>query len=288
MKLSTSLVAVKKITSSKSCSEFDSERIEKLAQEILKAEGIISPLILNRTSLESYEVVDGHFEYYAAVKAREIDPRKGEMISAYIIDSENSAISSAIKEQIELLRASATDDLPQVDETAESVDRNLTAEILRSVVTKISNFETKISTFENLLIEKVNKIEQTTNNAKPSSEIFSVDAVINKLEDKLATVIGQSIEKYFLANNLLKLPSKPCKTLLYEKEKGKIVLQGFNTFDASQLKQKLSECGVRTAKSLSQKIYQVRLLEPYNSIEDVITKINGLTENTMQKIIDVW
>jgi uncharacterized coiled-coil protein SlyX len=30
-------------------------------------------------------VIDGHFEYYAAVRAREKDPRKGEMVNAFVI-----------------------------------------------------------------------------------------------------------------------------------------------------------------------------------------------------------
>ena len=80
MKLSTSLVGVKKINSKVPRSEFSEDELNLTAELILKAEGIINPPVIRRTSLESYEVVNGHFEYYAAVKAREINPRKGEMI----------------------------------------------------------------------------------------------------------------------------------------------------------------------------------------------------------------
>jgi hypothetical protein len=108
MRLFTSLVAVKKITSLRSRSDFDGESLEKLAQQILKAEGIINPIVVSRTSLESYEVMDGDFEYYAGVRAREIDPRKAEMISVFIIEPENDAVNSAIEKQIELLRQSSS------------------------------------------------------------------------------------------------------------------------------------------------------------------------------------
>lgn len=101
MKLSTSLVAVKKINSSVPRSNFSDEELERAAQLILETEGIINPIVLRRTSLESYDVLDGDFEYYAAARAREIDPRKGEMIGAFIVEGENEEI---IKEQIKLLR----------------------------------------------------------------------------------------------------------------------------------------------------------------------------------------
>jgi hypothetical protein len=103
MKLSTSLVAVKKVISFANRADYEVERIEELALQILKAEGIISPLILRRKSLDAYEVVENDFGYYAAVRAREIDPRKGELISAIIIDSDNPTISESIVKQIELL-----------------------------------------------------------------------------------------------------------------------------------------------------------------------------------------
>jgi hypothetical protein len=101
MKLSTSLVAVKKINSNVPRSEFLEDELNRTAELILKAEGIINPPVIRRTSLESYEVVNGHFEYYAAVKAREIDPRKGEMIGAFIIESENEEV---LMDQVKVLR----------------------------------------------------------------------------------------------------------------------------------------------------------------------------------------
>ncbi len=101
MKLPTKLVAVKKISSNVPRDQFSSENIDKVAQLILEVEGTINPIILRRTSLESYEVVSGHFEYYAAVKAREISLLKGEMIQAIILEPENQEV---LLEQVSLLR----------------------------------------------------------------------------------------------------------------------------------------------------------------------------------------
>ncbi|TVQ49037.1 MAG: hypothetical protein EA365_00755 [Gloeocapsa sp. DLM2.Bin57] len=100
-KLSTLLVAVRKISSPIPRSQFPEDKIEAIAQLILAVEGLINPLVLRRTSLESFEVISGHLEYYAAVRAREIDLRKGEMINAYVLEGENEEI---LEQQVELLR----------------------------------------------------------------------------------------------------------------------------------------------------------------------------------------
>ncbi|MFW6295662.1 MAG: hypothetical protein ACOC04_00565 [Halothece sp.] len=103
MKLSTSLVAVRRITSSVPRSHFSETDLEKAAKLILEAEGIINPIVLRRVDIQSYEVVQGDFEYYAAVKAREMNPRKGEMIGSFILEPDNE---KAILEQVNLLRKS--------------------------------------------------------------------------------------------------------------------------------------------------------------------------------------
>ncbi len=121
MKLSTSLVAVKKIGSSTSRTDFSEEQLEEVAKLILKAEGVINPIILSRTSLESYEVIDGHFEYYAAVKARELDPRKGEMIGAFILEEEKE---EAIREQIKAIRESKVSGVALLNNTESAVSKN--------------------------------------------------------------------------------------------------------------------------------------------------------------------
>ncbi|NER00572.1 MAG: hypothetical protein F6K30_28395 [Cyanothece sp. SIO2G6] len=105
MKLPTKLVAVKKINSDVARSQFPAEDIEQAAQLIIAVEGVINPIILKRTSLEAYEVVEGHLEYYAAVRAREINPLKGEMIQAIILEPDNE---KAILAQVDCLRSRST------------------------------------------------------------------------------------------------------------------------------------------------------------------------------------
>ena len=101
MLLSPEFVLVKEITSNVPRSEFSELDLEEAAQLILKAEGTIKPLVVRTIGWESYEVVDGHFEYYAAVRAKEINPRDGERIGAFIIEGDKAKV---LEEQVEMLR----------------------------------------------------------------------------------------------------------------------------------------------------------------------------------------
>lgn len=82
------LIETKSIHSTEPASKFNSSEIDKLARLILDANGLLRPLILKQTGIESYEVISGHLEYHAAVRAKEKDARKGEMVTALVIESE--------------------------------------------------------------------------------------------------------------------------------------------------------------------------------------------------------
>lgn len=105
MKLSASLIPVKGITSKVPRSTFPEDAIEQSANAILEAEGLINPIVVRQVSLKEFEVVSGHFEYYAAVRAREIDLARGEMIDAIVLTvTTQPETESALMRQIELLR----------------------------------------------------------------------------------------------------------------------------------------------------------------------------------------
>ncbi|MBE9038770.1 ParB/Srx family N-terminal domain-containing protein [aff. Roholtiella sp. LEGE 12411] len=82
-----SMVDVKNITSTVARSNFAEADLENLADLIIETGGIVKPLVVKMTGVENYTVVDGHFEYYAAVRAREKNSRKGEMVNAFVVSS---------------------------------------------------------------------------------------------------------------------------------------------------------------------------------------------------------
>ena len=80
-----SLVDVKSIRSDVPRSNFDETDLESLADMILESGGIIRPLVVKAIEAETFTVVDGHLEYYAAVRAKEKNPRQAEMVNAFVI-----------------------------------------------------------------------------------------------------------------------------------------------------------------------------------------------------------
>jgi hypothetical protein len=95
------LVDVKSISSDIPRSNFNEDDLEKLADIILESEGIIKPLVLKQIGVEEYSVVDGHFEYYVAVRAREKNSRKGEMVNSFIISPK---VEDLVLKQIKFLK----------------------------------------------------------------------------------------------------------------------------------------------------------------------------------------
>lgn len=117
MLLNTEFVLVKEIKSNVPSSNFKESDIQELAELILEAEGVISPIIIKPTGIDTYEVIDGHFQYHAAVRAKEIDGRKGERITAIVMEGPKA---KAIEKQVALLNKTETAQ-EQPQETAQKV-----------------------------------------------------------------------------------------------------------------------------------------------------------------------
>lgn len=287
MRLSTALVAIKKITSTTLDTNFDEEQLKKLAQQILKAEGLISPLILRRNDLQSYEVIDGHFEYYAAVKARELDPRKGEMISAYIIEAENPIISSAILEQIELLRQSRSIALPSPEKSSKTIisqqipEINQTSKDIKSLADKIDNIENSLSNQS----EQIKNIEKLVSSSPNLISDISNHNYIKKLEDHLIEI-----------KQLINSSKKPQANITLQPQleasikSQDLILNDFNTLNIDELSTKILNAGFIKSKAMAfaKDIYNGRQSQPYTLTSDVIAKVKGLGTVSMQRMIASW
>lgn len=194
MKLSASLVAVKKIISKVPRSSFADDELEQAAHLILAAEGVINPIIVYRKGLNSYEVFEGDFEYYAASKAREIDPRKAEMIGAFIIEPDKE---EAIIGQVKLLRQYQTTVLGKTN--FDSEDKTFCFKDIESRLTQTeSRLEHRIKNLEDELKEV--KSSMQVNKCQPL-DIFnnmSLPELADKLKksgltDKAAHKIAESV-----------------------------------------------------------------------------------------------
>lgn len=98
-KLMPAIVAVKRIYSDISASNFDRAELEIAADTILMLGGFINPPVVRRDGT-NYQVVAGHFQYHAAALAQRLNPIAGENIPALIVEPENEA---AMLAQIQMM-----------------------------------------------------------------------------------------------------------------------------------------------------------------------------------------
>lgn len=167
------MVDVASVTSSIPRSNFQEADLDILADKILESGGILKPLVLKKTGFEKYEVVDGHFEYHAAVRAREKNPSDAEMVNALIISSE--------KEKAVLNQAAVLKDVNQPDQLSKT-----TEETIKTESSRLANLELRL---EKQLNELKSEITQ---------ERYRIENKFKELENR----IPQRLEPLNLLNSL--------------------------------------------------------------------------------------
>jgi ParB-like chromosome segregation protein Spo0J len=123
-------IDVANISSDLPRSSFSETEIERLADSILASDGLLRPLILKESSVEKYTVMEGHREYYAAVRAKEKDVKKAEMVNAFVI---NAQMQRSTIDQLNLLK-DRSDVHPSEIPT---IDRHTLAELLSSSIEQL-------------------------------------------------------------------------------------------------------------------------------------------------------
>lgn len=287
-KLLVSLVLVKKITSKVSRANFADRDLEKVAQLILELGGLINPIILRRNGMDAYEIVDGDFEYYAAAKAREINPMKGETIGAFILEPENEEL---LLEQVQALRkCTITEDLVEIPETG-FLSENTSSQPADSIKNPVSFVEVPKS-YDNETPQSSSSLEQRLTNieAQFASQINELKAEYTR--DK--QVLAQSLQEIENRINQLKSESPPDKQVVVETipevenvtSESMSLLSALNTLDKIQLLANFKDAGLKPP--VIQIILKERGVRQFTSFANVVERVKGLTDKTMIKIIDKW
>jgi hypothetical protein len=193
-------VDLKEIKSDVSRSTFSEQDIEQLADSILKNDSLLRPLILKQTGIENFVVLDGHLEFYSAVRAREKNPRQAEMVNSFVISPKDE---STVNEQINFLRKS---DKPIINPLPKSEN-----------VDGISNW---ITSFENRLSEMREVIFQ--NNQTNESRFKQLETIIQKPKENLLDMIN-TLKKEDLIQQLSRygLPKKKVEAIYDAREQKK-------------------------------------------------------------------
>ncbi|MEG4864722.1 MULTISPECIES: ParB/Srx family N-terminal domain-containing protein [unclassified Microcoleus] len=285
-KLFPSLVAVKKIVSAVPSSNFAEPDLEKLARLILDLGGLINPIIVRRTGMDSYEIVDGNFEYYAAARAKEIEPLKGETIGAFILEPENEELLLA---QLEILRSGAVSE--SRGESATPEELSITESVGENPVSEPpSSFEQRLINIEARLENEINELK--AEHAREKQVLAErIQEVENLFSQQLPVLIeaglDRRIERLKLESEVAKPPAVEPESVTPSLSGAMPLLEALNNQDKAQLKASLEATTFLKAPVI-QLILKERDVRPFLSFANVVERIKGLTDKTMIKIIDCW
>ena len=179
---------IKEIKASVPRANFTEAKIEQAADLILASGGVVRPLVVKQTDIDSYELIDGALEYFAAVRAREKDPRRGELVNAFIVSPKQDA---TIREQLAVLNNdSRPDPVPPPSVGGTSIDA-LSAFITNFVVSseaRINETRELATQTERKLASEVKRLEQQIDIRKGPKDLLDLinTAELDDLRAKLA------------------------------------------------------------------------------------------------------
>lgn len=166
------LVDVKGISSKYARSEFQENELEEIAQSILEAGGLLKPLVLKQIGPEKYEVIAGDLEYYAAIRAKEINSRAGEMVSAFIVppSQQEAAIQQIQKLEQQNQTVPNIPAPPQSTSVSDQRINNLEARLDQAILDlkqsqnqEIKKLETELNALKNQIPQKINPLDAFNN-----------------------------------------------------------------------------------------------------------------------------
>lgn len=292
MSLLTSSIDLDTITPPE-LSQFQPSQIEQLANLFLQAGDTVRPILLRKISPISFQILEGNFEYYAAMKAQEIDDQFT-AIRAYVVPPN---LESTILSQYQFLRSLSVPatvesitlppipqfDLAQIEQAiAIRLEQKLTATIERTIEKRIS------SGFQAI----IDQMTQQLNSQLLDFKQLLTSTTIQTIESTIPPIAPEPVAK---KPSKTTKPAKTERTPTSKKQnlddhdpKRSQVLNDLNTMNFADLERKLAQS---KSGKFARPIDEQRLKrsgQKFASIEDVIIDVPKLAEKTMQKIIDAW
>lgn len=193
-------IEIDSIESSKSISDFDSQDLDSLSNEILTSEGLIRPIVLKQKkgSFEQFEIVDGDLEYHAVVIASEKNPNIAE-VNAVVISESDAEYAVQQRQLLRELDKKESGDNLTLESSTEKGRVFKSAPIDRGVVLKYENLQQLLGQNEQLKqiskqIAEIKKVEPLDlfNNAD-KVQLFSI--LRNNYGEKEANKRVEAIEE---------------------------------------------------------------------------------------------
>ncbi|MCK5524178.1 MAG: hypothetical protein KAI83_13690 [Thiomargarita sp.] len=274
-----------------------------------------------RTQAESYRVIEGDFEYYAALQAMEIEPRQRNRINAYIVESEEEL--PFYQKQIEVFRKQSvaipvekpvekTGESESVEKTGESekepaiptqantVDIQPIMNMMKNWSEQVAGFISQQSKRDADLSEQVAGFisQQSKRNADLSEQVAGFISQQSKRDaevDKKFNILQEAIANISVApppeTKIISQPEKPtvdAPVLVTSPfiPKSPDFVADFNNkgISDSEFEMKLNRIGI-TAR-FTRLILAERGQRTFNSFTDF--KIKGIGKETIKKIRHNW
>ncbi|RKZ41116.1 MAG: hypothetical protein DRQ49_06190 [Gammaproteobacteria bacterium] len=258
-KISSYTVMLEEIKSPDTRAKFSEADLNEAAELILQMEGVITPLILLEVGIDSYSIIEGDFEYYAALKAEKIDPLKCEGINAYLIESEEEL--PFYQQQIAMFRKQSV-----VTPVEKPVEKTGESEKEPAISTQTSTVDIQpiMNVIKNLSEQFTGFVSQQ------SKRDAEVDKIFNVLQEAIANISVAPLET----------------TIISQPEKQTVFVADFNNKGISdfEFEIKLNRIGI-TAR-FTTPILAERGKRTLNSFADF--KIKGVGKGTINKILNNW
>jgi hypothetical protein len=272
-------VDVKSISSDLPRSTFAESDLDRLADLILETDGLLRPLILKQVGIEQYTVIEGHREYYAALRAKEKDLKKAEMVNAFLINANSQ--KSAI-EQLKLL----VEDRPYGDEN-NSLDRE-----------RDYTNDPLLPAISSLISARLQPLYQELAEQKRMLVAMNDKNIIDRLADRQTILEHITKTSESIGSKLSEgKSSKPKKNdtaltkMLASIEPAKLTnsLHLINILSQPELSLRMKRSAISRSDKLAASIVDARLNREdskFDSWESVVSSVSGLAAKTTQTIIE--
>ncbi|OUD14397.1 hypothetical protein [Thioflexithrix psekupsensis] len=282
------LVDVPDIESDIPITDFDRQALEVLADKIVETGCLLKPLILKQISPMQLKVLVGHFEYHAAVLAKQRDKKRilSGMVSAFVVKKElemqaieqATLFQSTVTLQPALETPPISPNLPD-HSSVNSVDLNQQIEQLtRTMHIMQETFSREMQAMQQEMRENARE------NAHYQQQLLQAIAALSvPISHSVATPVSpSSISTPTGVNAPMPAASYPSPDRLQK------ILDSLNNDAKSELIQKLKRVDWfkgKRAESFSEKFIELRQQLPFSSLSDVEKRVKGLGRETINKIL---
>ncbi|GAA6624095.1 hypothetical protein [Scytonema sp. NUACC26] len=178
-------------------------QIDALANTIVDLGGLVNIPVVQKINIDDYQLISGFLEYYAYLKARELNPRLPDRITVFISNNKNQA---AIRQQLEILQT--LENKNQTLSQQKPINQSEVDLQIKNIESSIKNISKNLLTvMENLKTELKAELIAIIDAKLPQS-ISPLDAFNRILEPDIAYKVQRKLELLLNASKAKKVVAR--------------------------------------------------------------------------------